>query len=260
MHQSFFRRLQRKFSISAPRLAVRPYIPWYIRWAIALPFILATAGLVGWAYDSGLEFAGFHRGQAERDLADLRNELASLKTENARLASLAASYERQAQIEHAANMETARQLQGVNEENIRLKEDLTLFQNLTQSGMHEGELSIQHFKVERDTLPGEYRYRLLLVQSGGKRTKAFQGNLQLLINVQQNGEKSVVVLPQESSASTIPAGAGTEDAAYQLNFKYYQRIERGFQLPVDMVIESVQVRVFERGANEPKAKQSVNLP
>lgn len=261
MHQSLFRKLQRKFSISAPHLSVRPHIPWYIRWAIALPFIVATAGLIGWAYDTGLEFAGFHRGQAEQKLAELTTQIVGLKSENAGLASQAASYERQAQMEHAANMETTKQLQIVNEENVRLKEDLTLFQNLTQSGMHEGELSIQYFKVERDTLPGEYRYRLLLVQSGGKYTKAFQGNLQLLVNVRHNGEKSVIVLPQESAASSTnnPSGRGEEDAAYQLNFKYYQRIARSFQLPVDRVVESVQVRIFARGSSEPKVKQSVSL-
>jgi ribonuclease PH len=31
---------KRRFSISAPRLAVRPHVPWYVRWAIMLPFML----------------------------------------------------------------------------------------------------------------------------------------------------------------------------------------------------------------------------
>ena len=249
------RQIKRKFSISAPRLAVRPHVPWYVRWAIILPFVLAAGGLVWWAYDSGLEFAGFHRGQAERELAGLRAQVVSLRDENAQLASQAASFERQAQMEHAANLETARQLQGVNEENLRLKEDLTLFQSLTLSGTREGELSIQHFKVEHDTLPGEYRYRLLLVQGGQRRTKPFQGNMQLLVNVLHNGERSVVVFPQENAAQ-LNVG---EITAFQLNFKYYQRIERSFQLPPEMSVESVQVRIFEQGSGEPKVKQSVNL-
>ncbi len=251
MRHHLIRHLKRKFSISAPTLTVRPHVPWYVRWAIALPFIFAASGLVWWAYDSGLEFAGFHRAQAEGDLAGLRDRVATLVSENAQLASQVASYERQAQIERAANLETARQLQGVNEENTRLKEDLTLFQNLTVSGTREGELSIQHFKIERDTLPGEYRYRLLLVQGGQQRAKPFQGNLQLLVNVLRNGERSVVVFPHESTAP--------EDATYQLNFKYYLRIQRSFQLPEDVSVESIEVRVFERGSSEPKNKQRVSL-
>ena len=102
------RQIKRKFSISAPRLAVRPHVPWYVRWAIILPFVLAAGGLVWWAYDSGLEFAGFHRGQAERELAGLRAQVVSLRDENAQLASQAASFERQAQMEHAANLEIGR--------------------------------------------------------------------------------------------------------------------------------------------------------
>ena len=252
---SFISQLQRKFGISAAHLAVRPHVPWYVRWAITLPFIMAAGGLVWWAYDSGLEFAGFHRGQAEQELAGLHAQVANLRGENAQLASQAASFERQAQIERAANLETARQLQGVNEENLRLKEDLTLFQNLTLSGTREGELSIQQLKVERDALPGEYRYRLLLVQGGKQRAKAFLGNLQLLVNVQHNGERSVVVFPPENSTP----GSAAENAAYQLNFKYYQRIERSFHLPDAVSVKSVQVRIYERGTSEPKAKQIVNL-
>ena len=247
------RRFKRKFSSSATHLAVRPYVAWYVRWAIIMPFVFIAATLVWWAYDSGLEFAGFHRGQAERELSELRGHVAALTEENSQLSGHAASFERQAQIEHAANMETARQLQLVNEENIRLKEDLTLFENLTLSGTREGEVSIRRFKVERDTLPGEYRYRLLLVQGGQQRAKPFQGNLQLLVNMQHNGERSVVVFPQENPG--IPA----ESAEYQLNFKYYKRIERSFRLPEDASVESIQIRIFERGTTEPKVKQDTTL-
>jgi hypothetical protein len=244
------RQLKRKFGISAPRLAVRPHVPWYVRWAIVLPFVLGAGGLVWWAYDSGLEFAGFHRGQTEHELTQLRAQVATLQVENARLSSQAASFERQAQVEHAANQETGKQLKGLNEENARIQEDLAFFQSLTSSGKHEAELSIHRLKVEHDTLPGEYRYRLLLVQSGSERAKEFQGSLQLLVNTQRNGRKAVMVFPQENAA---------EDAAYQLNFKYYQRVEHSFQLPPDTSVESIQVRVFEHGAHEPKAQQNVSL-
>lgn len=244
------RKLKRKFGISAPRLSVRPYVPWYVRWAVVLPFVLMAAGLVWWAYDSGLEFAGFHRGQAEQELAQLRDQVAALKAENTKLYSQAASYERQAQIDHAASLETEKQLKSLNDENASLQEDLAFFQSLPLSGKHEEELSIHRLRVEHDTLPGEYRYRLLLVQSAQQRTKAFQGSLQLLVNTQHNGKKAIVIFPQGNTA---------EDAAYQLNFKYYQRIEHSFQLPPDTSIDSIQVRIFERGASEPTIKQSVSL-
>lgn len=225
-------------------------MPWYVRWAIILPFVMAAGGLVWWAYDIGLEFAGFRRGQAEHELSELRDQIANLRNENARLSSQAASYERQAQIEHAANQETMRQLKVLGEENARINEDLAFFQNLTVSGVREGDLSIHRFKIERDSLPGEYHYRLLIVRNVQQRAKDFQGNLQLLVNVRQNGKKEVLSFPPEGQ---------DKDEAFQLNFKYYQRVERSFQLPPGVSVESVQARVFERGEPEPKIKQSVSL-
>lgn len=229
---------------------MRPHVPWYVRWAIVLPFVMAAGWLVWRAYDSGLEFAGFNRGQAERELGRLHDEVTILKTENVKLSAQAASFERQAQIEHAANLETGKQLKGLNEENARLQEDLAFLQSMTLPGRREAELSIHRLQIRRDALPGEYRFHMLLVQGGQQRAREFQGNLQLLVNAQQDGRRIVMVFPQEDAA---------KDVAYRLNFKYYQRIEHGFRLPPDMSVQSVQVRVFERGASEPKIKQDANL-
>ncbi len=207
--------------------------------------------MVWWAYDVGLELAGFHRGQAEQELSQLRAQITGLRKETVRLSSQAAAFERQAQIEHAANLETAAQLKAITEENIRINEDLAFFQNLSLTDTHKGELSIHRLKLQRDALPGEYRYRLLLVHSGQKGAHQFEGRIQLLINTLQSGKKTVLLFPQE--------GVASEDKAYQLNFKYYQRIERSFRLPPDTVLEGMQVRIFERGVNEPRIQQSVTL-
>jgi hypothetical protein len=244
------RKIKRKFSISATRLHVRPFVPWYVRWAIAIPFIVAAGVLVWWAYDSGLELAGFHRGMAEKELVRLEDRVAFLSNENAKLASQVASYERQMQIDRSAMFETSNQVKGLNQENEQLKEDLSFFQNLPLTAGKEGDLSIHRLKVEPNALNGEYHCRLLLVQDVQQRGKEFQGNLELLVTVDQAGRKVVLQFPPENSP---------EAAANQLNFKYYQRIDRVFKIPVDVKIESVQVRIFEKGSHEPKVQQTVGL-
>ena len=70
---------KRRFSISAPRLAVRPHVPWYVRWAIMLPFVLVMGFLVWWAYDAGMALAGFHRGEAEQEITVLRERVQELE-------------------------------------------------------------------------------------------------------------------------------------------------------------------------------------
>ena len=246
------RSFRRKFSISAPRLSVRPHVPWYVRWAIALPFVLLIGMLIWWAYGSGLELAGFHRGQSEKELSELRERVHFLEGENATQANQIAAYERQGQIEQASNLGVATQLKNLNDENARLKEDLLFFENLPLTGSREAELSIHRLKIEPDSLPGEYLCRMLLVQSVQQRGKAFQGKMQLVVNGEQDGKKVVLQFPQENSPSDV--------AAYQLSFKYYPRVDKGFKLPPEMKVDSVEVRVFEKGMQEPKIKQTVDLP
>jgi len=261
----YFRKIERRVNTSRRRLSVRPQAPWYTRVVWALLLILATGGIGWWAYNTGLESAGFYRQQAEIELTQLRNQTEGQQSEIADLSSKVASLERQVQMEHAASMELVAQTKSMNEENLRLKEDLTLFQGLTVPGTREGKLSVQYFRVERDALPDEYRYRLLLVQGGQQRAPAFQGKFQLLVNIRNGETKSVLLFPQSDATQTSEVSSvdgvdhALEKSTYQLNFKHYKRIEHSFRLPPDTTIESVQVRVYENGISQPKIQQSVSL-
>jgi Family of unknown function (DUF6776) len=245
------RSFRRKFSISAPRLAVRPHVPWYVRWAIVVPFLVLFGLLVWWAYNSGLEFAGFHRGQAEQELSDLRERVHALEAQNTLQANQLAAYIRQGQIDQASTQGIEAQLKNLNDENARLKEDLLFFDNLPLTGSPDAELSIHRLKVEPDVLPGGYFCRMLLVQSVQQRGKPFQGSMQLVVNGEQGGNKVVLQFPQPDLPSDV--------AAYQLSFKYYQRVDKAFKLPPDVKVDSVQVRVYEKGVQEPKVQQTVSV-
>jgi len=116
------------------------------------------------------------------------------------------------------------------------------------SDKSDADLSIYRFKVE-NTMPGEYRYRLLLLQ-GGQREHEFQGKVQFLVSLIQGGEKLVMTLPSAKEA---------EARAYNLNFKYSQRLEGVFHTEPKAQVKKVQIRVFENGAVQPKLMQVVNL-
>jgi hypothetical protein len=244
----FLRKARGKFGIAAPRLSVRPHIAWYLRWSMMLPFLLATLGLVWFAYNSGLELAGFYRGQTERELSALHEKVASLSDENAQLGKKVAQYEQQIQMGQGRSEEIARQLKNLNDENMRLQDDLNFFQNLTAQNGKEGELAIHRLSLERDKMPGEYRVRMLLVQSG-QRAKEFIGNYEIVATILQNGRKVMQLFPSAQSG----------DKSFQLDFRYYMRLEQGFKLPPDVQLLNIQVRLFEHGVSEPRARQSVNL-
>lgn len=244
------RGLKRRFSISAPRLAVRPHVPWYVRWAITLPFLFISGFLIWWAYDAGMALAGFHRGEAEQEIASLRDRVATLEAENAKQANQIAIDERQVQMQQAAADEVQEQVKALHDENSQLHEDLAFFQNLPLTSGRDAEMSIHNLKVEAGSLPGEYYCRMLLVQGVQRRGKEFEGDLQIVVNGANGGQKVVLQFPQQNE---------TEVAQHRLNFKYYQRVERLFRLPPDIHIDSVEIRVFEKGMQEPKAKQTVLL-
>lgn len=242
------RQVKRSFGIAAPRLSVRTHIAWYLRWCMILPFVLGVGGLAWFAYESGLEFAGFHRSEAQRELTSLNARLAGLSDENVQLSKKLAQYEQQIRIEQGSSQETARQLKGLHEENARLQEDLNFFQNLTATKGKEGELVIHRLSLEREQIRGEYRVRMLLVQSG-ERVKEFVGGYQLVATVVQNGRKTTRLFPSDVSGY----------AQFKLNFKYYQRLEQNVMLPPDAQLQNIQVRLFEQGVRDPMVRQSVNL-
>ena len=240
---------KRKFGIAAPRVAVRTHMPWYLRWL----GIVAVGGLVygaGWAtYDFGMEFAGFRRGEADRALEKLTDTIESQQRELSELRAKVAQAERQLQIEHATYSDMEKQVKSLTGENATLKEDLAFFQSLMPASGRDGAITINRFMLQPEALPGEYRYRLMLVQTG-PRVNEYRGRLEFVLSLQQGDRKVVLTLPTQEDKNV---------KEYQLSFKFFQRIEGTFRISPDAVVKSMQVRVFENGSNAPKLTKTVNI-
>ena len=239
----------RMFGISAPRMAVRAAIPWYWRWIGLIALAFAIVLLARATYDSGKKFAGFDQNEANHEVKRLAESNAKMQQELAQLRGQLAQGERELQMQDATYADLVKQMKTLTEENAAFKEDLAFFQTLMPSGGKEGGVAINRFLVQNDAQPGGYRYRLLLTQTG-QRSKDFQGNLKFVVNLQQNDRKVVMTLPVEDDKD----GRG-----FKLNFRFYQRIEGAFRVAPDAVVKSVQVRVFEKGSDEPKVTQTASV-
>jgi hypothetical protein len=240
-----FRSIRRRFGISAPRVAIQAHVPWYLRWMLVLGVLLLAAAFALVAYDLGRRYAGYDRTEAEDLRTRITDRNAKLESENLTLRKELAGVERQMQIEQSTHGNLSLQVRSLSEENALLKEDLAFFQTLMTSSGDPGGISINRFRVQRDAMPGEYRYRLLVVQSK-QRVKEFVGHLQLVIDIEEGGKSSVLALPKE----------GDKDPAYNLNFKFYQRIDGVFTVSPDAVVKKVQVRILESGVPVPKSSQT----
>jgi hypothetical protein len=237
------------FGISAPRVAVHTAIPWYWRWLGLIALAVAIMMFSRTAYDFGKKFAGFDQSEADKEVQRLTEANTKYELDVAQLRGNLAQIERQMQIERATYADLVKQVKALTDENATLKEDLAFFQTLMPSGGKEGGVAVNRFMVQNDALPGEFRYRLLLTQTG-QRSKDFQGRLQFVINLQQDGKKSVMTLPAEDD----------QDArGFRLNFRFYQRVEGTFRVTPGTVVKSMQVRVLEGDNKEPRLTQQASL-
>ncbi|MEO8037221.1 MAG: DUF6776 family protein [Betaproteobacteria bacterium] len=203
---------------------------------------------IAWGtFDFGRKLAGFDQGASDKELARMAQQATSLNSENESLRRTLATAERQLQIEVATHETLARQLQAATGENATLKEDLAFFQSLMTNG-DPGTVTINRFRVEPDALPGEYRYRLLVVQPR-ERGREFQGRLQLVVDLEQDGRASVMTVPADTA----------DGEGVRLNFKFFQRVEGSFTVPDGTVAKKVQARVIEQGATTPKSSKTFNL-
>jgi hypothetical protein len=243
---SLLKRLQLRFGISAPKMTVRTHVAWYWRWLGTMLLLAVSLALAAWMYDAGRRFAGFDRTELELEVSKLKDSLSQVKGEAADLRSIATASESRLKIEQAAQTQLAGQVKALEDENNRLREDLAFFETLIPAERRGDKVSILGFKVDRDVLPGEYRYRLLVLQ-GGKRDRGFSGSLQLIIEVQRDGKSDMILMPNPSDAGS---------AAFKLSFKYFHRVEGTFRVPAEVKVKAVQVRVMESGSGEARAVQN----
>lgn len=244
-------KLRQRFGIAAPKVLVRTHVPWYLRW-LGLAVLLAfSAALAAWMYDAGRRFAGFDRSEVEQELSAARSELEKLRDERKRLSAVANAADSKVSIERTAQQKLAEQARGLEQENARLREELALFESMLSSDTAgAAPLSILRFKVEPDVIPGEFRYRVLLLASGPRRGRDFQGRLELVVSLTDAGRSAMI---------TVPGQADPDAASFRLGFKHFQRVEGIFRVNPKAKVTNVQARVFEAGSAEPKVVQNAAL-
>ena len=246
-----FAKLRQRFGIAAPKVAIHTHVPWYLRWLGIAVMLAFSATLAAWMYDAGRRFAGFDRSEAEQELSTARSELATIRAELEKFRAVANAADSKVSIERTAQKSLAQQSRGLEQENARLREELAIFESMLSSETSSvAPLSILRFKAEPDVIPGEYRYRLMLLASGPRRGKDFQGRIELAVSLTEGGRSAMIMVPGQAESDT---------SAFRLSFKHFQRVDGTFRVSPKAKVGSVQVRVYEAGSPEPKVTQNVTL-
>ena len=241
------RRLRSRFGISAPRVAVRTHLPWYWRALAVVVLAGISLALAGWIYDAGQRFAGFHQGDSEHEIAAMRERIVHLESELESARKVANSSESRLRIESTSQEQLSVQIKTLEEENTRLTADLATFESLAGRQTGNSGRAISRLQI----LPeggGQYRYRMLLAQTGDKKDKEFNGTIQLIATVQR-GKETVMM--------QFPAAGDPAASQYQVTFRHFRRLEGTFKVATEARILRVEARLVEDGAV--KASQSVAL-
>ena len=244
-------KLRRRFGIAAPRVEIHTRVPWYWRWVGLAVLLGISAASAAWIYDAGRQFAGFDRSEVQDELTSVKRELDSARAELERLRALANAADSRLSIERTAQQKLAQQIRALEQDNAKVRSELATLESMLSSDARAASaLSIYSFKVEPDVLPGEYRYRLLLVTPTARRDRDFKGRLELVVSLQEGGQNVMMSFPEQADAGA---------AAFRLAFKYFRRLEGTFRVNPKAKVESVQVRVYETGSSQPRATQAVAL-
>ena len=243
------KQIRKHFGVSAPKLSVQTHVAWPWR-ALGVGCVVAIVGWLVWTgFDAGRLLGGFYKSEAEERRTLLETQVTSLSDENRQLLSRVTRLESEGQMAKGAQDSLTRQALALQTENTQLKEELSYLQQLVSGNTKEGAITVQRPTVERDG-PEQVRLRMLVVQGGGKGVP-FTGLLSIGLELQQDGKRQHVNLPEEQPETAM---------ALKLNFTYYQRIDVAVKVASGVSVRTMQARVFQAGSPQPKATQTVNLP
>lgn len=111
------RRLRRHYGLSARRVTVRSQQPWYWQWLMAGALVVMGYLLAYWQFTGG-------------DQEGLLVKVDRLSKENVALQSKLVMSDSQLRIEQATQVNLSKQLSTLQEDNMKLKEDLALYKNM----------------------------------------------------------------------------------------------------------------------------------
>jgi hypothetical protein len=113
------RKIRRHFGLTAKQVAVRSQRPWYFQSVLALLCVALGFALAYWL---------LHDDEGEI----IRQQLQQSTLENKELATKLVGAQRELQVELATNNTLAKELATVQDESIKMKEDLFFYKNMLE--------------------------------------------------------------------------------------------------------------------------------
>ncbi len=236
-----FRLLKRRLTISAPSMAIRSSLPWPIKWLVAAVVLGFCASISLWAFEFGKNLAGIDQGEKEQ-LAALKIEAATLREERDKAQTIANISGITMTTERATQEKLTQKVKQLETENQSLRDDLGFFERLIPSTTTEA-LAIRGLHVEV-LASAQLKWQVLVLQSA-KNPAEFKGKLDVVISGVLNGK---------------PWTAQAPGGAQAIDVKQYRRFDGLIDLPAQVQIKSVTIKVMDNSVNGAiRATQTLKL-
>lgn len=230
------RRFKRHFNKPSKRVAIKSHRAWY--WQVIAALIMIAVGYL---------LAYWQLTIAERLHPSV---LAKPVLSDKALLGKVVFAERQLQVQKAAQDNLARELTAVQEESIKLKENVAFYQSILEEGASTDRVRLNRVQLEKTEQPGRYHYLVVLSQQGSH-SKPVSGGLQFKLQA----------VDAQGQSISVPLKLTADNAAQAaVKFRYYQRLEGSFVLPDGLTAEAVEVSFLENGSKQPNISQQVKLP
>lgn len=225
--------------LTAPRLSVQAHTSWPMRllqYAIMLTILLACCGV---AYLAGRLGNNEFRGITVQDVFKLRQDVGSLSRDNRLLLKRATQLEQDQRIDSDAGVRLQQQVGRLETENLSLRQQLGLFEEMLKRPDNHDPLRVSHFSAY-PLADGRWHFQALLAQ--GNSSNPFDGYYQL----KWGG----------SSSGNWPSDP--QDSRSRLQFRHLTRIEGDLPAGVQPQ-DKLTLSLFAQGNTTPVAEWSTTL-
>ena len=233
-----FRLLRRRLTVSAPSMAVRSALPWPFRWVMLAAVFGFCAAIALWAFEFGKMIAGLDGPSSEQTI---RLSLALEKTQKERdqAQSIANTSQTLLTASGAAQEQLVARNKQLEQDILNLRDDLGFFEKLIpMSGVES--IAVRGLQAEIGD-DRRVKWRVLLIQPQ-KSQAEFKGSLEFRLTGLLGGKPWQMADPERE---------------VDIRFTQFGRFQGYLDLPAQVVIKTVSVRVME--GTKLKATESVKL-
>ena len=122
--------IKRKFGVFAPQVAVRPHVPWYLRWLVIVVIGVLVLLLCWIMFDAGRQFTSFDKNGINHEFDHLSEFNSRLKEENEKLRTQVTGLQRQLQMDSTTRNNITERITALEDKNTQLKEELAFLKIL----------------------------------------------------------------------------------------------------------------------------------